>query len=94
MQEQPPKKNQEEYRISPEVKEIITNARELASDLGHSWVSAEHIFLAIFKDTEVIPREILLFLGVDVQFVTTKILEYLCDNEGGSKNSDISDGTV
>lgn len=94
LQEQPPKKNQEEYRISPEVKEIITNARELASDLGHSWVSAEHIFLAIFKDTEVIPREILLFLGVDVQFVTTKILEYLCDNEGGSKNSDISDGTV
>ena len=54
--QQPEKKNKDEYKISTEVREIITNARELAADLGHAWVSAEHIFLAIFKETDKIKQ--------------------------------------
>ncbi len=94
LQEQPKKKNKDEYKISTEVREIITNARELAGDLGHAWVSAEHIFLAIFKEIDKIPDEIMLFLGVDLQFVTTKILDYLCDKEEISGSDSLTEGNV
>jgi ATP-dependent Clp protease ATP-binding subunit ClpC len=94
LQEQPENKKNNEYKISPEVREIITHARELASDLGHSWVSAEHIFLSVFKNLDEIPEEILLFLGVDLQFVTTKILDYLCDSETPNGEGPLSDSSV
>jgi ATP-dependent Clp protease ATP-binding subunit ClpC len=94
LQKQSKKEDQDDYKISKEVREIITNARELASDLGHSWVSAEHIFLSIFKDLDKLPDEISMFLGVDIPFVTTKVLEYLCDNEGDVSSSSLSEGNV
>ena len=78
---QPPKAKKNKFRLSPEVKHIISDATELAKDLNHSWVSAEHIFLALFKDRDLIPDEIMVFLGVDLNFVTTKVLNYLCDSE-------------
>ena len=81
LREQPPKKNPSDFKVDPHVKNIITNATGLAKDLGHSWVSAEHIFLSIFKDIELIPDEILVFLSIDISFVTTKVLHYLCDSE-------------
>lgn len=94
LQEQPKNEKDNEYKISYEVREIITHARELASDLGHSWVSAEHIFLSVFKNLDQIPDEILLFLGVDLQFVTTKILDYLCDSETPNGEGSLSDGGI
>ena len=50
LQEQPKSKEKGQYKISADVRQIITNARQLAGDLGHSWVSAEHIFLSIFYE--------------------------------------------
>ena len=79
--EQPEKENPDEFKISKKVKSIISEARELAENLGHSWVSAEHIFLSFFKDISYLPTEISMFLGVDLELVTGKILEYLCDKE-------------
>tara|TARA_A100001201_G_scaffold103486_1_gene88788 strand:+ start:252 stop:2684 length:2433 start_codon:yes stop_codon:yes gene_type:complete len=79
--EQPKKENPDEFKISKKVKSIISEARELAENLGHSWVSAEHIFLSFFKDISYLPTEISMFLGVDLELVTGKILEYLCDKE-------------
>ena len=83
LSEQPKKKNVSEFKVKPEVKDIIINATGLAKDLGHSWVSAEHIFLSIFKDIALIPDEIIVLLSIDLNFVTTKILHYLCDSEDG-----------
>jgi ATP-dependent Clp protease ATP-binding subunit ClpC len=94
LQKQSKKKKNNQYKISPEVRQIITNARELAGDLGHSWVSAEHIFLSVFKDLDKIPDEILLFLGVDLQFVTTKVLDYLCDSETTNGEGSLSESSV
>ena len=87
LSEQPKKKNVSEFKVKPEVKDIIINATGLAKDLGHSWVSAEHIFLSIFKDIALIPDEIIVLLSIDLNFVTTKILHYLCDSEDGSTAS-------
>ncbi len=94
LQEQPKSKKKGEYKISADVRQIITNARQLAGDLGHSWVSAEHIFLSIFRDLDKIPDEILLFLGVDLQFVTTKVLDYLCDTETANGDGALSESSV
>ena len=94
LQKQSQKKKNNQYKISPEVRQIITNARQLAGDLGHSWVSAEHIFLSVFKDLDKIPDEILLFLGVDLQFVTTKVLDYLCDSETANAEGPFSESSV
>tara|TARA_R110000751_G_scaffold93815_1_gene183190 strand:- start:69 stop:2507 length:2439 start_codon:yes stop_codon:yes gene_type:complete len=94
LKKQPKKLKPNEFKITSPVKEVITHARELASDLGHSWVSAEHIFLAFFKDLDEMPEEITLFLGVDLNFVTSKILEYLCDNEQNPKGSGVTDRGV
>jgi len=91
LEEQPKKPNPSKFKISSSVKEIITHARELANDLGHSWVSAEHIFLSFFKDLDQMPEEIVLFLGVDLNFVTSKILEYLCDKEGNPRGTGVAD---
>lgn len=94
LQKQSKEKKLDDYKVSKEVKGIITSARELAADLGHSWVSAEHIFLAIFKDLDNVPDEISMFLGVDIQFVTTKVLEYLCDNEGDSSPQSLTESNI
>jgi ATP-dependent Clp protease ATP-binding subunit ClpC len=84
---QPEKTEPNVFKLSSELKQVLSSATNLANDLSHSWVSAEHVFLAIFKDIELIPDEILVFLGVDINFVTTKVLNYLCDSE---KNDSIS----
>jgi len=94
LHKQPKKKNPSEFKVTPQVKDIVTNATELAKDLGHSWVSAEHIFLSIFKDVALIPDEILVLLSIDLNFVTTKVLHYLCDSEedGGNSASPYKEG--
>ena len=81
------------FTISSEVKDVMRNATELAKNLGHSWVSAEHIFLAIFKDIKLIPDEILIALSIDLNFVTTKVLNYLCDSEESDSKS-FGDGSI
>ena len=85
--EQPEKLEPDVFKLSSELKQVLSSATHLAHDLSHSWVSAEHIFLAIFKDIEVVPDEIIVFLGVDMNFVTTKVLNYLCDSENNDSIS-------
>ncbi|SVC36418.1 uncharacterized protein METZ01_LOCUS289272, partial [marine metagenome] len=85
--EQPEKLEPDVFKLSSELKQVLSSATHLAHDLSHSWVSAEHIFLAIFKDIELIPDEIVVFLGVDMNFVTTKVLNYLCDSENNDSIS-------
>jgi len=88
LQKQPEKEKPDEFKISEKVKNIISDARELAESLGHSWVSAEHIFLSFFKDSTCLPTEISMFLGVDVESVTNNILKYLCDKEETQSSSE------
>ncbi len=83
---QPKKPKTNTFKLSSGLKKVLSNATELANELSHSWVSAEHIFLSFFKDVELIPDEILVFLGVDLPFVTTKVLDYLCDAERHNDN--------
>ena len=44
--------------VSKNLKKIISNSVDLAQELGHTWVSADHVFLAYFKDLKLIPEDI------------------------------------
>lgn len=67
--------------VSKNLKKIISNSVDLAQELGHTWVSADHVFLAYFKDLKLIPEDIYMFLGVDMQYVNSKVFAYLKDDE-------------
>jgi ATP-dependent Clp protease ATP-binding subunit ClpC len=87
LSEQPKKLKPHVFKLSSGLKQVLANATVLANELSHTWVSAEHIFLSFFKDLELVPDEILVFLGVDLSFVTTKVLDYLCDSERHTDNT-------
>ena len=79
-----PKKKIVDFNVASEVKEVIKDATTIAKDFEHSWVSAEHIFLSFLNEPSVFSDEILSALKIDLELVTEKLLNYLCDNENHS----------
>jgi len=71
----------EEVVVSDNLKSIIKNAVEIAKELGHSWVSADHLFLSFFKNSKLVPNIIYDYVGVDIKYVSSRICDYLNDNE-------------
>jgi ATP-dependent Clp protease ATP-binding subunit ClpC len=48
----------------PRLKNVITNAMEESRDLGHEFVSSEHLLLGLLREQECVGAQILMNLGL------------------------------
>jgi ATP-dependent Clp protease ATP-binding subunit ClpA len=44
---------------TPRFRQILGAASEIARSMGHSYVGAEHLFLAILRDKDAMPTQVL-----------------------------------
>ena len=49
----------DEFKSSPRYDRIVAASRQIAWDLGHSYVGVEHLFLAIVQDPDAVPTQVL-----------------------------------
>ncbi len=55
-----------EAKFSPQVKDVITNSREEALRLGHSYIGVEHLLLGLIREGESVAVKVLINLEVDL----------------------------
>jgi hypothetical protein len=49
----------DELKSTPRYERIVAASRQIAWDLGHSYVGVEHLFLAIVDDPDAVPTQVL-----------------------------------
>jgi len=49
----------DELTSTPRYDRIVAASRQIAWDLGHSYVGVEHLFLAIVDDPDAVPTQVL-----------------------------------
>ena len=70
-------------RPNPEIELIVEKASEFAAKYGHSYVTVEHLSLALinYKNFRIMLEE----FGADFQGLNDAFVKYLTDNEFGKK---------
>lgn len=66
--------------FSPQVKMTLSQAWDEARQLGHNFVSVEHLFLAVLKDSSSTIKSITLEANLNITKVRNAILEILSEN--------------
>jgi hypothetical protein len=49
----------DELKSTPRYDRIVAASRQIAWDLGHTYVGVEHLFLAIVQDPDAVPTHVL-----------------------------------
>ena len=76
----------EKVKLSRLVVSILKQSTEIASEFKHSWVSVDHIFLALLDNFEKWPQKIHSLFNVNMTEVFTEVVTYLSDAEAQSGN--------
>jgi ATP-dependent Clp protease ATP-binding subunit ClpC len=70
-----------EIPFTPKVKAIFEKAFQEARQLGHNFISPEHILLSLIREPDNLGAKILLQMGLDLEKVRTEVLKRLGENE-------------
>ncbi|MDO5689341.1 MAG: ATP-dependent Clp protease ATP-binding subunit [Tissierellia bacterium] len=74
--------------LTPRVKQILENSREVAKKLGHNYVGSEHVLLSLLGDTEAFSTALLTMCGISNSVIYDKIIEEIGGaNSTGEMNS-------
>jgi hypothetical protein len=76
-----------ELTSSPRYERIVAASRQVAGDLGHSYVGVEHLFLAIVLDRDAVPTQVLKRF-VDPAQVGGAVRDLITSEGWGSRRSD------
>jgi ATP-dependent Clp protease ATP-binding subunit ClpA len=49
----------DELKSTPRYDRIVAASRQIAWDLGHTYIGVEHLFLAIVEDPDAMPTQVL-----------------------------------
>ena len=77
----------DELKSSPRYDKIVSASRQIARDLGHSYVGVEHLFLAIVDDPNAVPTQVLSRF-VDPAQVGGAVRDLITSEGWGSRRSD------
>ena len=69
----------EEIKLSKIIVSILQQSTEIAAEFHHSWVSVDHIFLALLDNLEHWPSKIYALFNINVTEVFTEIVTYVSD---------------
>jgi len=72
---------------TPRYDRIVAASRQIAWDLGHSYVGVEHLFLAIVQDPGAVPTQVLTGFVRPAQ-VGDAVRELITSETWGSRRSD------
>ncbi len=64
-------------RITPRVKKIFENSREISKQLGHSYVGSEHVLLALLKERDSFANSLINMCGVDALAIVHEVMQLL-----------------
>jgi ATP-dependent Clp protease ATP-binding subunit ClpC len=70
-----------ELKLSQFVVSILKQSTDIAKDFQHSWVSVDHIFLAILDNFEKWPKKIRSLFSFELTELFTDVVTYLSDSE-------------
>ncbi len=66
--------------LTPRVKKVLENSREVARKLNHKYIGSEHLLLALLQETEAFSATLLSMSGVQVNTVYESLLKALGAN--------------
>jgi ATP-dependent Clp protease ATP-binding subunit ClpA len=52
-------RSSDELKPTPRYDRIVAASRQIAWDLGHTYVGVEHLFLSIVQDQDAVPTQVL-----------------------------------
>lgn len=80
--------------LTPRVKKVLENSREVARKLNHKYIGSEHLLLALLQETEAFSSTLLTMSGVQVNTVYESLLKALGANSGtNNKNNKIDENS-
>jgi ATP-dependent Clp protease ATP-binding subunit ClpA len=77
----------DELKSTPHYDRIVAASRQIAWDLGHSYVGVEHLFLAVVQDPDAVPTQVLSRFVPPAQ-VGAAVRDLITSEEWGSRRSD------
>ena len=77
----------DELKSSPRYDRIVAASRQIAWDLGHSYVGVEHLFLAIVQDPDAVPTQVLSRFVTRAQ-VGAAVRDLITSDGWGGRRSD------
>ncbi|MBE5782758.1 MAG: ATP-dependent Clp protease ATP-binding subunit [Clostridiales bacterium] len=66
-----------QLELTPRVKKLLETSVREAQRLGHPYVSAGHLWLALFQDTESVAMQVLTSMGCDIEKMQRSVQEAL-----------------
>ena len=80
--------------LTPRVKKVLENSREVARKLNHKYIGSEHLLLALLQETEAFSATLLSMSGVQVNTVYESLLKALgANSEINNKNNKIDENS-
>lgn len=77
----------DELKSTPRYNRIVAASRQIAWDLGHTYVGVEHLFLAIVQDPDAVPTDVLSRF-VPPEKVGAAVHDLITSEGWGSRRSD------
>ena len=71
----------ESIKLSKVIVDILKQSTEIAAEFNHTWVSVDHIFLALLDSLDEWPRKVFSVFPIDLAVAFTQIVTYLSDSE-------------
>lgn len=63
--------------LTPRVKKVLENSREVARKLAHKYIGSEHVLLALLQETEAFSTSLLTMAGINVNTIYENIMKSL-----------------
>ncbi len=80
--------------LTPRVKKVLENSREVARKLNHKYIGSEHLLLALLQETEAFSATLLSMSGVQVNTVYESLLKALgANSEINNKNNKMDENS-
>ena len=81
-----------EIPYTPRVKKVLELSRDEAGQLGHNYIGAEHLLLAIISEKECVAAKVLENLGVDLNKCRANVIKLLGETKTSDTQSQTSGG--
>ncbi|AHH19632.1 Clp amino terminal domain-containing protein [Nocardia nova SH22a] len=81
----------EKLTHTPRLVAAIADAEQIAREAGHNWIGAEHVFLAIVRDTDSVPAHVLRRIGVDPAAISAALADTMNSTDYRTPTDDSRD---
>ena len=80
--------------LTPRVKKVLENSREVARKLNHKYIGSEHMLLALLQETEAFSATLLTMSGVHINTVYESLMKTLGAKDGlNGKNNNVDENS-